>query len=82
MYSAPSEVPFVLQLRIGLRGVSPPVWRHLLIPGQVTIAQLHHVMLLAMGRNDEHLRQFVIRGWHYGGHRDGALQVRTAFLNE
>lgn len=27
-----------------------------------------------MGRNDEHLHQFVIRGWRYGRHRDGALQ--------
>jgi hypothetical protein len=45
-----------------------------LIPEQTTIAQLHHVMQLAMGWHDEHLHRFVIRGWRYGGHRDGALQ--------
>jgi hypothetical protein len=66
--------PSVLQLRISLRGVSPPVWRRLLIPEQVTIAQLHRVMQHAMGWNDEHLHRFIIRGWRYGGHRDGALQ--------
>jgi hypothetical protein len=69
-----SDPPSVLQLRISLRGVSPPVWRRLLIPEQVTIAQLHRVMQLAMGWNDEHLHRFIIRGWRYGGHRDGALQ--------
>jgi len=74
MDSDSSEATSVLQLRISLRGVSPPVWRRLLIPEQITIAQLHHVMQLAMGWHDEHLHRFVIRGWHYGGHRDGALQ--------
>jgi hypothetical protein len=74
MDSDSSEATSVLQLRISLRGVSPPVWRRLLIPEQITIAQLHHVMQLAMGWHDEHLDRFVIRGWHYGGHRDGALR--------
>ena len=74
MDTSPSEATSVLQLRISLRGVSPPVWRRLLIPEQITIAQLHQVMQLAMGWNDEHLHRFVIRGWRYGGHRDGALQ--------
>jgi hypothetical protein len=74
MDSDSSEVSPVLQLRISLRGVSPPVWRRLLIPEQITIAQLHHVMQLAMGWNDEHLHRFIIRGWRYGGHRDGAFQ--------
>ena len=65
-----SDPPSVLQLRISLRGVSPPVWRRLLIPEQITIVQLHRVMQLAMGWNDEHLHRFIIRGWRYGGHRD------------
>ncbi|HKR43258.1 MAG TPA: plasmid pRiA4b ORF-3 family protein [Paraburkholderia sp.] len=74
MDSDPSDPPSVLQLRISLRGVSPPVWRRVLIPEQVTIAQLHRVMQFAMGWNDEHLHRFIIRGWRYGGHHDGALQ--------
>jgi hypothetical protein len=55
MNSSPSEATSVLQLRISLRSVSTPVWRRLLIPEQITIAQLHHVMQLAMGWTDEHL---------------------------
>ena len=62
MDSDSSEVSPVLQLRISLRGVSPPVWRRLLIPEQITIVQLHRVMQLAMGWNDEHLHRFIIRG--------------------
>lgn len=65
-----SDPPSVLQLRISLCGISAPVWRRLLIPEQVTIAQLHRVMPLAMGWNDEHLHQFII-----GGHRDGVFQL-------
>src|ERR1700738_5274218 len=74
MFGDSSQSTSVLQLRISLRGVSPPVWRRLLVPEQITIAQLHHVMQLAMGWNDAHLHQFVIRCWRYGGHPDGALQ--------
>ncbi|CAB3806234.1 hypothetical protein LMG28614_06344 [Paraburkholderia ultramafica] len=27
-----------------------------------------------MGWNNEHLHQLIVRGWRYGGHREGALQ--------
>ncbi|MGF6301327.1 IS1096 element passenger TnpR family protein [Paraburkholderia podalyriae] len=54
MDSDPSDPASVLQSRVSLRGVSPPVWRGLLVPEQITIAQLHQVMQLAMGWNDEH----------------------------
>jgi hypothetical protein len=39
MDSDSSEATSVLQLRISLRGVSPPVWRRLLIPEQITIGR-------------------------------------------
>jgi hypothetical protein len=66
--------PSVLQLRTSLRDVSPPVWRRVLIPEQITIALLHQVIQLAMGWDGEHLHRFIIRGWRYGGRRDGAFQ--------
>ena len=49
MFGDSSQTTSVLQLRVSLRGVSPPVWRRLLIPEKITIAQLHHVMQFAMG---------------------------------
>ena len=74
MDSDSSDQSSVLQLRISLRCVGPPVCRRVLIPEQTTIAQLHQVMQLAMGWDDEHLHRFIIREWRYGGDRDGAFQ--------
>lgn len=53
--------PSVLLLRISLRCVRPPVWRPVSDPEQITIAQLHQVIQLAMGWNNEHLHRFIIR---------------------
>ena len=55
--SLPKHLPFSSCEPV-CAGVSQPVWRRLLIPEQSTIAQLHHVMQLAMGWNDEHLHRF------------------------
>ncbi|QBY55233.1 plasmid pRiA4b ORF-3 family protein [Cupriavidus oxalaticus] len=78
MASDPRPATAVLQLRIALRGLSPPVWRRLLIPEHVTLARLHGVIQAAMGWTDNHLDQFVIRGRRYGESREGALQFSTA----
>ncbi|HDR8926231.1 TPA: hypothetical protein QDB26_001915 [Burkholderia vietnamiensis] len=63
------------QLKIKIRGVSPPVWRRLQIPERITITQLHRATQPAMGLSDGHLHLFIIRGWRYGGYRDGGLQL-------
>ena len=76
MFGDSSQTTSLLQLRISLRGVSPSVWRRLLISQQITIAQLHHVMQLAMVWNDEHLHQFIIRGselWRASRRRTAVL---------
>ena len=64
----------VYQLRVSLRGISPPIWRRLRVPGWCTIADLHFMLQTAMGWEDEHLHRFCIRGWHYGVSREGAMQ--------
>jgi len=51
--SAP--VPSVYQLRVVVRGVSPLIWRRLLIPADTTIAGLHAVLQIAFGWNGDHL---------------------------
>ncbi|MGT2491798.1 plasmid pRiA4b ORF-3 family protein [Cupriavidus basilensis] len=56
----------VLQLRIALRGLSPPVWRRVLIPEHITPKQLHDVIQAVMGWTDEHLHQFLIGGQGHG----------------
>ncbi|WP_454753732.1 plasmid pRiA4b ORF-3 family protein [Cupriavidus necator] len=78
MASDPQPAIAVLQLRMALRGLSPPVWRRVLIPGHITLARLHEVIQAAMGWTDDHLHRFVIRGRRYGEAREGALQFSTA----
>jgi hypothetical protein len=53
-------------IKIALRGVSPLVWCRLKIPGNTSLAQLHHIIQIAYGWDDEHLHQFHIYGKDYG----------------
>jgi hypothetical protein len=53
-------------VKIALRGVSPMVWRRLLIPGNTSLAKLHHVIQIVYGWDDDHLHQFHIYGKDYG----------------
>ena len=75
------------QLRVVLRGVSPLIWRRLLVRSDSSIADLHATLQIALGWSDEHLNRFVIHGreygvWHDGGigFRDDPRQVRLADL--
>jgi hypothetical protein len=41
--------PEIFQLKVTLLGTSPPIWRRLLVPAGLTLAQLHDVLQAAMG---------------------------------
>lgn len=64
---------FVYQLRVGLREISPAIWRRLLVRTDSTIADLHYTLQIAMGWTDSHLHQFVIRGKRYGIPKMGGI---------
>jgi hypothetical protein len=64
----------ILQLRVVLRGISPLIWRRLLVPSDTSIAQLHEVLQVAFGWEDMHLHRFEIRGREYGLSRDGGCR--------
>ena len=68
--------PFACQLRVVLRGVSPLIWRRLLIWGDSSIADLHATLQLVLGWSDEHLHRFVIHGREYGVARLGGVSFR------
>ena len=53
--SRPPAGLFVYQLRVVLRGVSPLIWRRLLVRSDSSIADLHATLQLAFGWSDEHL---------------------------
>ncbi|MGH3686457.1 MAG: plasmid pRiA4b ORF-3 family protein [Pseudonocardiaceae bacterium] len=83
--AATSSNPAVYQLRVVLAGVSPLIWRRLLVPAETTIAELHAVLRAAFGWGGEHLHRFVIHGREYGisslggaGFRDDAREIRLS----
>ena len=62
----PAPLPSVYQLRVVVHGVSPLIWRRLLIPADTTIAGLHAVLQIAFGWTGTHLHRFVVQGREYG----------------
>src|SRR5262245_60305503 len=56
----------IFQLKVQLRNVRPPIWRRLLVPSDMTLADLHDVIQTAMGWTNTHLHEFEIDGMSYG----------------
>jgi hypothetical protein len=56
----------IYQLKISLKGISPPVWRRVLVPADISLATLHDMIQAVMGWEDYHLHEFVVGGLHYG----------------
>lgn len=61
----------IYQLRAVLRGISPLIWRRLLVRSVSTVAQLHEAPQIVFGWEDLHLNRFEIRGREYAVYRDG-----------
>ena len=61
----------VYQLRVVVHGISPLIWRRLLVPDQATIAGLHAIVQTAFGWSGEHLHSFTVHGAQYGICCDG-----------
>ncbi len=60
------ELPKIFQLKIRLLGISPMIWRRVLVPSSVTLLDLHGIMQVAMGWESIHLFQFDIHAVNYG----------------
>lgn len=56
----------IYQLKVTLKGARPTIWRRVLVPGDLRLADLHEVIQAAMGWEDCHLHGFFIRGDEYG----------------
>jgi hypothetical protein len=63
----------VYQLKVWLQGISPMVWRRLLVRSDGTIADLHYTIQIAMGWSDVHLNRFHIHGQDFGVYHDGGI---------
>ena len=68
----------IYQLRAVLRGISPLIWRRLLVRSDTTtIVQLHEILQVAFGWDDMHLHRFQIHGRGYGLNREGGAFFST-----
>jgi hypothetical protein len=46
------------RVRLDLHGAKPPVWRRLVVPGDLTLPRLHDVIQASMGWYNSHLHRF------------------------
>ena len=60
-----SEPASIIQVKIRLLGISPMIWRRVLLPDTCTLREFHGIVQIAMGWEGYHLFEFVIRGVHY-----------------
>ena len=44
------------QLRIVLRGISPLIWRRVLVWSDITLSRLHAILQIVFARSDEHIQ--------------------------
>ncbi len=71
----------IYQLKIVLLGISPMIWRRILVSSDSTIEDLHYTVQLAMGWSDIHLHHFIIYGKQYGITQPGGTLFLIVRLN-
>ena len=73
-----SEPPesMVYQFRVVLLGISPLIWRRLLVRSDATVDELHHALQISFGWSDAHLHQFLIHAKRYGQSRSGGVAFK------
>jgi hypothetical protein len=59
-----------IELTVTLTDVHPPVWRRIVVPGSLTMRELHAVLQTAMGWEDAHLHLFRVRNVLFGDIED------------
>ena len=47
-----------VRVKASLRQIRPPIWRRLVLPGELTLAELHELLQTAFGWYDGHLHHF------------------------
>ena len=62
----PEESTRIVQLRARLLGISPMIWRRVLVPAFVSLHELHGILQVSMGWEGIHLYYFDIYAAHYG----------------
>lgn len=61
-----SQKPIIYQLKVTLKGSKPPIWRRLLVDGNVSLDGLHTILQIAMEWSDTHLHHFYVNKTYFG----------------
>jgi hypothetical protein len=77
----PHKAGVVYQFKVTLKDSQPPIWRRIQVP-DCTLGELHEVLQVAMGWEDAHLHQFVVRGDYYGPRPPDDLAVGMETADE
>src|SRR3954467_6678449 len=64
--AADADAAKIVQVKVWLLGISPMVWRRVLVPSTCTLRELHGVIQVAMEWEGIHLYQFCLRAARYG----------------
>jgi hypothetical protein len=50
----------IYQLKVTLKYIQPPIWRRIQVPSGITLADLHDILQIVMGWENDHLHEFSI----------------------
>jgi len=56
----------ILQIKISLKYVRPPIWRRILVEDSIKLSDFHKIIQTVMGWTNSHLHQFIINERYYG----------------
>jgi Plasmid pRiA4b ORF-3-like protein len=70
----------IVQIKLWLLGISPMVWRRVLVPASYTLRELHGMFQVAMGWEGIHLFQFSLRAVFYGSAGTSSPDITLAAL--
>lgn len=56
----------IYQIKVSLRGTTPPIWRRLEVPANVSLARLHQIIQTAFDWDDTHLHVFQTQYGDFG----------------
>src|SRR5260370_19851082 len=82
----PGALPLTVhELKIGLQGARPPLWRRIQVPSAASLGFLHDVIQVAFGWDGYHLHRFQDgrgREWGEPPVPDGGGDIAAAFADE
>jgi len=74
----------IYQIKISLKDIRPPIWRRILVDGNISLYKLHFIIQTVMGWDGYHLHEFELDGDSFGALDDDQVGYDgfDAVLNE